>query len=306
MTGKQANTIHAVETCSGTVRDATGNIIPQVVVSVHLGNAGQNYSQRTNNNDEYSFPTYGFGSGALLIKEVLFEKAGFQTLFIDTSSPPNDKCPGNVVLSAPPLPTQTGYVCDPDQGCTFSSSNTQYAMLDACGLDCKKERYEPSQNSCKYPDTKYHSQSLECSKVPLTPGGVLGPTLTPTPIPPLPPCAQWVDQNNKPLSKESAIKTDIKKCLSVDTGLGIPLATDPVNFVKSIFGIILSLSGGVALLLIILSGYKLMLSQGNPEKAQEAKETLTAAIVGLLFIIFSLVILQVIGVDILKIPGFGK
>lgn len=106
---------------------------------------------------------------------------------------------------------------------------------------------------------------------------------------PAPPCVEWRGT----------------KCLAVGTAIG-EISTDPVGFVKSLFGIILSLSGGVALLLIILSGYKLMLSQGNPEKAQEAKETLTAAIVGLLFIIFSLVILQVIGVDILRIPGFGK
>lgn len=117
------------------------------------------------------------------------------------------------------------------------------------------------------------------------------PTRPPTPIPPPPPCVEWTPSKDK--------------CLAVDTAIG-KINTDPVNFVKSIFAIILSLSGGVALLLIIFSGYKLMLSQGNPEKAQEAKETLTAAIVGLLFIIFSLVILQVIGVDILRIPGFVK
>lgn len=133
----------------------------------------------------------------------------------------------------------------------------------------------------------------------------LAPT-SPTPIPPLPQCAEWVNEFGKLLSKEDAVKTGLKKCTKVNTGLGIPLSTDPVGFVKSIFGIILSLSGGIALLLIIFSGYKLMLSQGNPEKAQEAKETLTAAIVGLLFIIFSLVILQVIGVDILRIPGFDR
>lgn len=117
------------------------------------------------------------------------------------------------------------------------------------------------------------------------------PTAAPTVAPPPPPCVEWTPSKDK--------------CLAVDTAIG-KINTDPVSFVKSIFGIILSLSGGVALLLIIFSGYKLMFSQGNPEKAQEAKETLTAAIVGLLFIIFSLVILQVIGVDILRIPGFGK
>ncbi len=68
--------------------------------------------------------------------------------------------------------------------------------------------------------------------------------------------------------------------------------------------VILGLAGGIALLLIIYSGYKLMTSQGNPEAIQGARETLPSAIVGLLFIIFSMVILQVIGAGILGIPGF--
>lgn len=82
--------------------------------------------------------------------------------------------------------------------------------------------------------------------------------------------------------------------------------TNTVAFVKQIFGILLSLSGGIALLLIIYSGYQIMTSEGNPEKLQGARETITSAIIGLVFIIFSLVILQIIGVDILRIPGFSK
>lgn len=94
-----------------------------------------------------------------------------------------------------------------------------------------------------------------------------------------------------------------KKCQAVDTALG-KIDTDPAKFIGKLFGILLGLSGGIALILIIYSGYKLMLAQGNPEAIQGARETLTSAIVGLLFIIFSVVILRVIGVDILHIPGF--
>jgi len=67
----------------------------------------------------------------------------------------------------------------------------------------------------------------------------------------------------------------------------------------------LAISGVVALIFIIVSGYRFMLSQGNPEAVQEARESLTSAIVGLLFIIFALVILQLITVNILHIPGFN-
>jgi hypothetical protein len=83
------------------------------------------------------------------------------------------------------------------------------------------------------------------------------------------------------------------------------ISTDALGFIRSIFGLILSLSGGIALLLIILSGYKILSSQGNPEALKGAREQLTAAIVGLLFVIFSIVILQIIGFNILRIPGFG-
>lgn len=92
-------------------------------------------------------------------------------------------------------------------------------------------------------------------------------------------------------------------CKEINTALG-PIQTDPVSFIKSLMGVILGLAGGIALLLIIYSGYKLMTSQGNPETIQGARETLTSAIVGLLFIIFSMVILQIIGAGILGIPGF--
>ncbi len=108
------------------------------------------------------------------------------------------------------------------------------------------------------------------------------------PGPPPPPCANFVNG----------------KCTSVNTAIG-EIGTSPEAFIKSIFSLILGVSGGIALLLIIYSGYQLMAARGNPEALQAARDQLIAAIIGLVFIIFSLVILQVIGVNILKIPGFN-
>lgn len=109
---------------------------------------------------------------------------------------------------------------------------------------------------------------------------------------------------NSPCKEVTDSKTN-KKNYVCDTALG-HFQTGPESFIKMIFGILLSLSGGIAVLLIIISGYRLMTSQGNPEKIQAAREQLTSAIIGLVFIIFSLSILQIIGVDILKIPGFSR
>ncbi|MEM4259583.1 MAG: hypothetical protein QXS38_02390 [Candidatus Pacearchaeota archaeon] len=94
-------------------------------------------------------------------------------------------------------------------------------------------------------------------------------------------------------------------CSKVRTAIG-DIDTTPTGFVKSVFGLVLGLAGGLALLLIIYSGYMLIESRGNPEKIEAAREQLISAIIGLLFIIFSLVAVQIIGVDILNLPGFGR
>lgn len=101
---------------------------------------------------------------------------------------------------------------------------------------------------------------------------------------------------------------DTGVCLEIFVGNNnspLIFATDPAGFVRTLLGFLLSISGMVATYLILRSAYQFMTSRGNPEAIQEAKDRLTSAIVGLLFIIFSLVIIQVIGVDILQIPGFG-
>lgn len=124
---------------------------------------------------------------------------------------------------------------------------------------------------------------------------------------PPPPCEEGLDKDGKKIEtlKTPQLAGEIVTCTRVKTAVG-SIGTDPAEFIKSIFSLLLGVAGGIAVILIIISGYKLMASQGNPEKVQGAREMLTSAIVGLLFIIFSFVILQVIGVDILKIPGFSK
>lgn len=97
------------------------------------------------------------------------------------------------------------------------------------------------------------------------------------------------------------------ECTAVNTALGgDALKIDLPEFTKTIFTLLLSISGAIILFIVVRSGYILMISQGNAEKIKEAQDRLTSAAVGLLFLIFSLVVLEVIGVDILKIPGFGS
>lgn len=121
-------------------------------------------------------------------------------------------------------------------------------------------------------------------------------------------CKQYTSERQTEYRCGTALKPpDAKRCLdsSCETAIG-NIPTDPAGFVQKLFSVLLSISGGIAIILIIISGYKFMTSKGNPEQVQVAREQLTAAVVGLLFVIFSLVILQTIGVDILKLPGFQR
>lgn len=80
---------------------------------------------------------------------------------------------------------------------------------------------------------------------------------------------------------------------------------DPEKIVKSLLRLGLGMGGGFALIIILASGFVLSVSQGEPNRINEAKQWLTSALVGLLFIIFSVTLLHFIGYTIFKIPGFG-
>lgn len=112
---------------------------------------------------------------------------------------------------------------------------------------------------------------------------------TEPPPPPSPPCMQW---------NANGI------CETFNSAFG-GFSTNPAAFIQNIFAILLSVSGGIALLLIMRAGYSLMTAQGNPEKLTNGREQLIAAIVGLIFLIFSFVFLELIGFDILHLPGFN-
>ncbi len=66
----------------------------------------------------------------------------------------------------------------------------------------------------------------------------------------------------------------------------------------------LGIAGTVAILMILAGGFMLSTSQGDTKRVGEARELITSAVIGLLFIIFSVALLQFIGVKIFQIPGF--
>ncbi len=80
---------------------------------------------------------------------------------------------------------------------------------------------------------------------------------------------------------------------------------DPQSIMQRFISVGLGMSGSVALLTFLAAGFIFSTSQGDPKAYGQAKEMMTASIIGILFVIFSVTILQFIGFEILKIPGFG-
>lgn len=82
------------------------------------------------------------------------------------------------------------------------------------------------------------------------------------------------------------------------------IPTNPTDFIAYLLQFAIGIAGGIAFLLILFGGFQMMTSAGNPERLNSGKELVGSAITGLLLIVFSIVLLKIIGVDILGIPGF--
>lgn len=81
---------------------------------------------------------------------------------------------------------------------------------------------------------------------------------------------------------------------------------DPIGFVQKFYGYGIGMVAGLAVLVLIIGGYTILTSQGDPHRLNLGKSWIIYAIVGLLLAIFGYVFFQVIAIDILKIPGFKK
>jgi hypothetical protein len=197
-------------------------------------------------------------------------------------------CTSGAITPTPPVDcSKSNICCYCGQGDVYGDSSNGFSQ-PVCIPQDGSTRYSPipagSNGVC--PTGKTCDHTLGCVTT-INPGAPSNPFLL-TPAPKIP-----CDSAN--------LKGG---CDRVSTAFGT-IGTNLPELVRSLFRAVLSISGVLAVILIIISGYRLMTSQGNPEQVQNAREQLTAAIVGLAFVIFSLVILQFIGVNLLGLPGFG-
>ncbi|KKS78244.1 MAG: hypothetical protein UV74_C0001G0091 [Candidatus Woesebacteria bacterium GW2011_GWB1_43_14] len=86
----------------------------------------------------------------------------------------------------------------------------------------------------------------------------------------------------------------------INTAIGcIPLSAEGMAGYFLARGI--AIAGGIAFLLSVYGGYVIMTSQGDPGRMESGKSLLTAAISGLLLLIFSVFIIRLLGFQILNI-----
>jgi hypothetical protein len=90
----------------------------------------------------------------------------------------------------------------------------------------------------------------------------------------------------------------------INTGLGC-IPAKPGELAKWLLGKAILMGGGIAFLLSLFGGITIILAAGDPEKINQGKQIIGSAISGILFIILSVLLLRLIGVDILQLPGFS-
>lgn len=138
----------------------------------------------------------------------------------------------------------------------------------------------------------------------------------PRPVPTGPPPPITIFPNNPCAAGSNDCSKGSGTTCNPDTGLtpgvgGIMTAigcipTEPTAFITGTLRVVSLTAGGIAFLLMIFGAIKMISSSGNPEPLKQGQEQFNSAIIGLLIILFSVFLLQILGFSILQIPGFPR
>lgn len=85
--------------------------------------------------------------------------------------------------------------------------------------------------------------------------------------------------------------------------------TDPGaagSVVQQLLTMVFSFAGGLAFLYLLFGAFLVLTSQSDPEKLNRGKRTIYGAVIGIIFTVSAVFIVNLIGSTILKIPGFGQ
>ena len=140
---------------------------------------------------------------------------------------------------------------------------------------------------------------------PSNPGSVVTPGIAPVPGAPRPAGSPTTAGGEPCDEKDPNDPSKPNPNPGFKTAIGC-IHTNPASLIKDVLGFVVGISGGLAFLMMILGAFQMLTSAGNPETLQAGRDRLQSAIIGLLFVIFAVLLLRIIGVDILGIPGFTK
>ena len=92
----------------------------------------------------------------------------------------------------------------------------------------------------------------------------------------------------------------------IDTAIGcINVLSTPEAFVGDLLKWGIGVGGGIAFLLIVYASFMIMTSSGNPERLKAGQELMTSAISGVVLLVLSVFVLNLIGVEVLNLDDFG-
>lgn len=166
--------------------------------------------------------------------------------------------------------------------------------------------YDESNPTDKYPDI------IECAKNQNAQYIVTGPTAGPggvyhTPVPGTPTCdvCGWCsrDESQKPPDWQQCMDCTTKPSHTWTVVGCVPNTAYGLG--QKILSLSVSIAGGVAFLSFLYGAFLILTAKGDREQLENGKDILIKSIGGLFIILFAVFILNFVGVEVLKIPGFG-
>jgi hypothetical protein len=104
----------------------------------------------------------------------------------------------------------------------------------------------------------------------------------------------WAAPSRAQLKCESGFKSNGVTCVP-DTGRGGLASTTSVqDLLVKVISFLLLLAGGLAVLFVIIGGFRYLTSGGNEEAAKKGKKTLIYALAGIAIVVLSYAIVNVI------------
>lgn len=94
-------------------------------------------------------------------------------------------------------------------------------------------------------------------------------------------------------------------CLGTNLG-GFQQEGAAAGVVQALLNVVFSIVGGIGFLTLIYASFIIMTSQSSPERMNYGKKLIVGAIVGIVFSLSAVFIINLLASGILKIPGFSS